>query len=234
MSLLFFYAESAPFWQGMATIAVMFIVSFVLIVIGGYVFVRIIAHVLNTYQNNWENSAKPLGLSVDKKAGGPYKPLVGERNGARISITHFSINPRTTSVGVVSVDHCALVEVMLTPPLDFSFRTYRRETFLEESVAQMVDESDQVGHEFFDHVFKTGCSDLGSLRSLLNVQIMDAESSTILTDLVLAAKKYVRVVLTDRSLSLGIEAEFGDSELIEPVIAKAIYLASRVQRAASL
>ncbi len=233
MSPLAFLAEPMSFRQGMVTIAVMFIVGMVVVVIGGYAFVRIIAYIFNHYQGGWESSAKPLGLTVDKKAGGLYKPLVGDRNGFLISITHFSINPTTSSIGVVSVDHCALVEVALRTPLGFSLRLNKRETFLEKAARYFVDESDQVGHEFFDQVFEIECSDLRSLRTLLNVELKDGGSPTILTDLVHAAKKYDRVILTDRSLSFGIEAEFGQTDAIEPVITHGIHIAQRIETAAN-
>lgn len=231
MNPLFIYAEPRPFWQDMVLLAVIFIVMLVLVVIGGYVFVRIIAHVLNSHQGGWESSAKPLGFSIDRTAGGLYKPLVGERNGARISVNHFGI-PRDVSNGVVTVDHCALVEVMLKQPLGFTLKLSRIETLWEKAAEHLFDNGDDIGHEAFDKIFKIDCSDLTSLRSLLGVEMMDAESSTVFTDLLLAAKKYPRVVLTDRSLSLGVKAELGQADFIEPVIVKAIYLASRVELAA--
>lgn len=232
MSSFFVYAEPTSVSQGIAMIVAMIVISIVLIVVGGYVFVRIIAYVLNSYQGNWESSAKRLGLNIAPSAGGLYKPLVGERDGARIAVTHFGI-AKGTGRGA-RVIHCALVEVGLKEPLGFSLKLSRRETFFEKAVAHVFDESDEVGNEPFDKIFKVECADLGPLRSLLSVEMMDNESSTIITDLILAAKKYPRVLLTDSSLSLGVKAEVGQAELIEPVITKAIYLASRVDAAKKL
>jgi hypothetical protein len=232
MSIALVYAEPMSVWQSMLLTIVLSVAMFALVGVGGYVFVRILIRVLNSYQSSWESSAIPLGLTVDKKGGGIYKPLVGERDGSRISVTHFSINPRTSG-GVLQVDHCAQAEVMLRKPLGFLLNVSRRETLLEKAVAQLVDESDQAGHQLFDQIFKIECSDLSSLRSLLAAEFTEPGSPTLLNDLLLAAKKYHRVVLTDQSISLGAEAYFGEAELIEPVVASAVYLAGRVDAAAA-
>src|SRR5687768_8783670 len=136
MSVLLVYAEPMSLWQGVLLTIGLSLAMIALLAIGAYFFVRIIARVLNSYQASWESSAIPLGLTVDKKGGGIYKPLVGERSGSRVSVTHFSINPRTSSAGVISVDHCAQVEVFLRKPLGFSLVLSRRETLLEKAVAQ--------------------------------------------------------------------------------------------------
>ena len=233
MNIFLAYAEPMSLWQGMLLTIVFSIGALTLAGVGAYVFVRIMARVLNSYQASWESSAIPLGLTVDPTGGGIYKPLVGERNGSRVSVTHFSINPRTSSAGVMSVDHCAQAEVFLRQPLGFSLKLSRRETLFEKAIAHLVDESDDAGHELFDQIFKIECSDLSELRSLLATEFTDPGSPTLLTDLLLAAKKYHRVVLTDRSISLGAEAYFGEAELIEPVVASAVYLAGRVEAAAA-
>ena len=233
MSLFLVYAEPMSLWQGMLLTIGIMVGAFAMVGVAGYVFVRIIARVLNSYQASWESSAIPLGLTVDPKGGGIYRPLVGERNGSRISVTHFSINPRTSSAGVMSVDHCAQAEVFLRQPLRFSLNLSRRETLFQKAIAHLVDESDDAGHELLDEIFKIECSDLIALRSLLATQFADSGSPTLVTDLLLAAKKYHRVVLTDQSISLGAEAYFGEAELIEPVIASAVYLAGRVDEATS-
>ena len=232
MRIVLAFAESMSLGQGILLTVVASLAMFALLGVGAYIFVRIIARVLNSYQSSWESSAIPLGLTVDKKGGGIYKPLVGEREGSRVSVTHFSINPRTSG-GVLQVDHCAQAEVMLRKPLGFSLKLSRRETLLEKAFAHLVDESDQAGHQLFDQIFKIECSDLIALRSLLAVEFTDAGSPTLLTDLLGAAKKYHRVVLTDQSVSLGAEAYFGEAELIEPVIASAVHLARRVDEAAA-
>ena len=233
MSVFLVYAEPMSLWQGMLLTIGISIAALAMVGVAGYFFVRIMARVLNSYQASWESSAIPLGLTVDEKAGGIYKPLVGERDGSRISVTHFSINPRTSSAGVISVDHCAQAEVFLRKPLGFSLNVSRRETLLEKAIAHLVDESDEAGHELFDQIFKIESSDSGALRSLLAAEFTDPGSPTLLNDLLLAAKKYHRVVLTEQSLALGAEAYFGEAALIESMIAKAVGIARRIDEAAA-
>ena len=57
------------------------------------------------------------------------------------------------------------------------------------------------------------------------------ESPTVLTDLLLAAKRFNRVKATDRSITLGVRCDFGQSDIIESTIKKAAYLASRIEDA---
>ena len=227
----YLFAESVPLWKGILIMVALLIGVLIVGGVGAYVLLRIFASLYNSRQSGWESSAAPLGLSVDRNVLGMSKPLVGERDGVPVKVTYYTINPRATAGGAYNADDCAQVEVPLKTPIPFSFEISRKEAFYQKVASKMFDYGELTGHEPFDDVFKTESSDMSSIQSLLNVEMLDAESSTLLTDLMNAAQKYQRVILTDRAVTLGIKAEFGQSELIAPVIDRAIYLASRVERA---
>lgn len=220
-------SEPLPFWQGMLLMLVILIVTLVLTGFGFYYLIRILAGVIDQKRETWAGVAEDLDLEMTDSGGFLLKGMSGKRGDRNVSVTHFAV-----MTGENSSDDYAAVEVQFLTPLNFSFKVNKLEMFYQKVVSFFDDYEQTIGHEPFDKVFKVEASHLPSLLDLLNVEIHDAESSSLLNDLLLAHKKYYRVTFTDTSICLGVRADLGDSHRIEPAIKKAIYLAERVETAA--
>lgn len=222
-----------PFWQGMILAGVVIIASLVLAVVGFYFLLRILRGVLDRRRDRWEKMARALGLTVEntRPAKGVYKPLTGERDGLKLEINYYSINPQISTSGGYSADDCVEVRVFHAPPLNFSFDLARREMLYQKVGAFFNSSEDGIGHEALDKVFEIKSSNKPALVQLLEVEMLDRESSTLLTDLMLVAKKYNRVQISESFVTLGIKTDFSQPDLIESMIDKAIYLVSRVDSA---
>lgn len=202
------------------------IITFVVIGGGAYLFLRVFASLLNSRRDSWESSAQDLGLQVDRNAGTIYKPFTGMRKGKSVTVSHYAVMRDEDSAD----DHVE-VKTSLAFALPFSFAIEKPEMFYQKVVAFFSPNDDDIGHEIFDKRFKVECSDVGDFNALLNVELSGGDSPTLLTDLLLAAKRFHRVKIDDSSVKLGFRADFSDSASIEPVIEKAIYLAERIEAA---
>jgi hypothetical protein len=203
----------------------MLIVTVVVIGGGGYLFVRILASTLNSRRDSWEGSAHDLGFVVDRSAAAVYKPFSGERAGRKVTVSHFAV-PR----GEHSADDYAAVEVSILPSLTFSFKIEKPE-MLQIIAGLLGTDGPETGHDIFDKVFRVSSLNMPSLNAMLNVEMLDGQSPTLLTDLLLATKRFYRVKVNERSVTIGVKADFSRSDLIAPAIDRAVYLAERVEEA---
>lgn len=193
--------------------------------VGAYLFIRLIASVLNSRRDKWESAAGDLGLSVDT-VGGIQKSLNGEFEGRKVKISHYGVQKTENSAD----DHAA-VEFEIDTSLPFSFRIERLEMFYQK-VADMFS-SDETGHEPFDQSFKVETSNVEELVRLLNLDVPGGETSTFLNDLMITQKNYFRVIVTDTSVCLGRKTDLGDTETIRRTLKRAAYLTARLEEAAS-
>ncbi len=219
-------SEPLPLWQGMLLMLVVLIVTLVLVGFGFYYLIRVLAGVIDRKRETWAGVADDLGLQMNDSGGHILKEMSGKRGDRNVSVTYF-----TVPTGENSTDEYAAVDVQFLTPLNFSFKVNKLEMFYQKVVSFFDNYEQTIGHEAFDKVFKVESSDLPSLLELLNVEIPDAESSSLLNDLMLAHKKYHRVIVTDTSICLGVRADLGDSHRIEPALKKSVYLAERVETA---
>lgn len=210
----------------MLRLGVLVLVIFVLVGIGSYLAIRVIAHMFNSRRDSWVSGAEELGLSVDASAGGITKKMSGKRGDRDVTITHFAVQKSQ-----YSSDDYAAVEIAIRKAFPFSFMITKPELFYQR-VANFFTSDDEIGHEDFDKAFEIECSDTRSMMELLNIEMLDGENSTLIGDLMGARKKYYRVKVSDRSVCLGVRADLGDSTAIEPAIQRAIYLANRFEAAA--
>ena len=227
LSILLLKSEPRSFGEGMVMLAVMVVVIIAGTAIGGYIFVRVLAGIINQRRDSWELSARELGMSIDHASGGLNKDMIGTREGRAVRITRYSV-PR----GEHSAYHYAAVEVSIILPIGFSFEIKRPEMFYQH-VASFFTEDTTVGHEPFDKAFTIETSDTPSLMELLNVEMLDGENSNLIGDLMSARKKYHRVKATDNLISLSrLMADLTDASPIEPTLQKAISIAKRFEQAA--
>lgn len=227
MPVTFLLAEPVSMTQGLLMAGVFLIVLFALIGLGSYFFLRIYAGMINSRRDSWASAADDLDLKVDETKPYLIKEMSGVRDGREISVTHYAVQ-----TGEYTSDSYAAVELPITAPFIFSFELAKPE-FAYQKVAEATGLfDDQTGHESFDKAFRIQCSDMPSLLELLNVEIPDGQSPTLLTDLMLARKRYHRVKISDTKVCLGVRADLGDSDPIEETIDKATYLVGRFEAAA--
>lgn len=227
LSILFQKSEPMSFGAGMAMMLAILLVTMAVVGIGGYIFLKLFAGMINQRRDSWELAADQAGLSVDHASGGINKDMIGTRDGRSIRITRYSV-PK----GKYSADHYVAVEVSINVPLNFSFEIKRPEMFYQK-VASFFSEDTEIGHEPFDKAFSVETSDTPSLMELLNVEMLDGENSNLIGDLMAARKKIHRVMATDNSISLSsITTGIGDAGPIEPTLQRAILIAERFEKAA--
>ena len=227
LSTLFYKSEPMSLGAGMAMMVAILVVTFVALGIGGYIFVRVLAEIVNKRRDIWEKAAKDLGLSIDQASGAINKDMTGTRDGRSVRVSRYAI-PR----GESSYDQYAAVEVSMQLPLSFSFEIKRPEMFYQR-VANFFSEDADIGHEPFDKAFSIETSDTPSLMELLSVEMLDGENSNLIGDLMAARKKYHRVKATTSSLSLSsLMADLTDASPIEPALQRAILIAERFEKAA--
>jgi hypothetical protein len=212
----------------MLMFGLMMILLLVIMGVGAYVAVRLIAVVWNSRRDQWESPVAELGLTVDRSAPALQKPFIGDRRGHTVRVEYFSI-PKSR----YSVTPCASAEVSFKKPLGFSLEITKPE-WLHQKAANLVDSSRETGHELLDNAFRVRCSHTPSLMKLLNLEMMDGQNTTILNDLLMATRRYHRVWVTDRSVTLGLKAEPGTAEPINAAIEQAIYLIERFDAAQRL
>ncbi len=220
-------SESLSFGEGMFRLAIMTIILFALLGIGAYIFVRVLAKVVNQRRDSWELIGTELGLATDHNSGPINKDLIGSIEGRDVRISRFAVQ-----TGEYSADHYASVEVKHSASFPFSFKIERIE-MLYQKVASFFAEGDEIGHSAFDKVFRSESSNTTSLLQLLNVEIPGGETATLLNDLMITQKSSHRIIVTDRSVTVSVRFETNDADLIRKCFAKAKYLASRVEAAAT-
>lgn len=226
MDLLILIAEPVPFWKAMLYMGLGTLLIVIMMAAGSYLFIRVIASHLNSRRDSWTATSTSLGLSPDQSRGVMLKTLTGNRGKHVVTVEPFAV-----PTGRYSSDAYAAVEVKFETPLDFSVQISKPEMLYQKVAGFFNSNESEIGFDIFDKAFHVECSHLPSLQQLLNTEMLDGHSSTLLTDLMLANKKYYRVKMTDRSICLGVRAELTDTEIIEATIEKAIYLADRVAEA---
>lgn len=227
LSILFQKSEPMSLGSGMAMFFVMLVVTLIVLGVGGYIFVRVLAGIINQRRDSWELAAAELGLSVDHTTGPINKDMIGTRDGRSVWISRYSV-PR----GEYSADHYVAVEISINVPFDFSFEIKRPEMFFQQ-VASFLSEDTTIGHEPFDKAFTIETSDTRSLMELLNVEMLDGENSNLIGDLMAARKKHHRVKATDLVVSLSsLTPDPGDTTPIKPTFQRAVLIAKRFEQAA--
>lgn len=226
--MLLLKSETGSSGGRMLMIAIFIVLFIVGSVGGGYIFIRILARMINKRRDSWELSARELGMSVDHAPGKFNKDIIGTRDGRSIRISRYSI-PKSR----YTADTYAAVEVSMQLPLNLTFEIKRHE-MLYQKVASFFTGDEAVGHEPFDKAFDVEMSDTPSLMELLNVEMLDGENSNLIGDLMAARKKYHRVRATETSITLSSLTEnLDDASPIEPTLKKAITIAERFEKAAA-
>lgn len=218
-------SEAMPFWQGMLWMVVFMIITFAVLGVGAYFFVKFIASVLNNRRDEWAATATSVGLSVDHASGAINKDMAGTINGHNIRVTKYSV-----SKGEYSHAHYAAVTVDFDAGLPFSFTIKKHETIWGK-ISDLISatESNFAGLETD---FDVEVSDADDTMRLLNVEIPNGNAPTLLGEISLLRLKYHRVILSDTSVTLSGKIELGDSLAVGPTIDKCFYIVERIKAAA--
>jgi len=222
-----FFSDGYEIAKWVLIMVAMMVVTFAVLGAGAYVFVRVLAKLINSRRNEWEDAAKSLHLEPDRSQGSVQKDLVGRRDGGSIRVSYYAVMRSEQSS-----DPHASAEVSISPGFDHTFEISKLE-MLYQRVAEMFDMTSGLGIDIFDKAFSVTSSDPKSLRDLLLLELPAGESPTLMTDLMHARKRFHRVLLTDSSATIGIEARSDQTDLIESAIERAIYLAKRAEAARS-
>jgi hypothetical protein len=226
MALLIVIIEAVPFWKAAIYMVLGSIILFAVMGAGSYILIRFIAHYLNSRRDSWAHTASSLGLTPDQSKGVMLKTLTGKRGEHIVTVEPFAVQ-----TGKYTSDAYAAVEVQFRDPLDFSLKISKPE-MLYQKVASFFDTNEtEIGFDVFDKAFDIQCSHSETLKKLLHLEMLNGQSPTLLTDLMLANKRYHRVIVTDRAVCLGVRADPEDAVAVEATIVKAIYLADRIAEA---
>ena len=223
-AFLYLKSEAVPFGTAMIYIVLFMIVTFAVLGVGAYLFIRFLAGALNSRRDAWQGVAVDLGLSIDQASGAINKDIVGTRDGRAVKVSRFSVQK-----GETSYDEYAAVEIKYNSGISSSFNIERNEMFYQK-VRDFFAEG-ETGHEVFDKAFSTESSNTVELMELLNVEMADGETPTLLNDLMSAQRSFHRVIVTDNSVCLGVKIEPVDSAPIERAIGRVVYLIKRIETA---
>lgn len=228
LSILLLKSEPMSFGAGIALTFAILLGTMVVLGIGGYIFLKVLAGMINQRRDSWELAASELGLSIDQSSGPINKDMIGKRDGRSVRISRYSVQKSK-----YSADNYAAVEVSMQLPLSFSFEIKRPEMFYQQ-VASFFSEDTTVGHEPFDKAFDVETSNTPSLMELLNVEMLDGEYSNLIGDLMAARQKHHRVKVTPSLISLSsLMDDITDASPIEPTLKKAMVIAQRFEQAAA-
>lgn len=224
--LLMLRSEPISGWNAVIYLTVVFIVILIGLVIGGYIFIRLLAWSINSARDSWHNTASQLGLTIDQNDGAVRKKMVGSYKGYPVTVTFFSI-PKSEN----SSDPAADAEVNFDSELPFSFCLERRENYLHKIYDQIFSDDDLAG---LGTDFEMQISDRERMLQLLNSEIPDGERPTLLGDINAAQRNFVRMTISDSTVKLGRRTGKDDVAAIRKTIEKSIYLAERIKSAAKL
>jgi hypothetical protein len=224
LSFIFQRPEPVSMTRGLVYIGILMVLVFGLVGVGAYLFLRLLARLIKTRQDSWAIMADQLGFTVDALGAGIHKDMSGTRDGHAFKVSRFAVQ-RTEN----SADDYAAVEITFDAALPFSFKLEKAEMFYQR-VGAFFSEG-ETGHDPLDKAYKIETSDTNELMHLLNVEMLDGETPTLLTDLMSAQKTFYRVIVTDHSVCLGVKVDLGDAAPIEPAIKRDIYLANRIKAA---
>lgn len=223
--LILLKSEAIPLWQGMLLMVVISIVIFAAIGVGAYFFIKALAKIVNHRRDEWDETAKQLGLTVDHASGVINKDMTGTINGHNVRVTKYSV-PR----GEYSADHYAAVTIDLDAGLPFSFSFKKHETIWGK-IGDLISATEG-NFAGLESDFDVEVSDADDTMRLLNVEIPNGNAPTLLGEISLWRLKYHRVILSDTSVTLGAKIELGESSAFGPTIDKCFYVVERIKAAA--
>lgn len=226
-ALFYLKSEAVSLGTAMIYIVLFMIVTFAVLGVGAYFYIRFLANVINSRRDAWQTVADELGFSVDQASGALNKDIVGTRDGRSIKVTKFSVQKSENSY-----DEYAAVEIKYNAGISSSFKIERIE-MLYQKVRDFFAEG-ETGHDALDKAFEIESSSMVELMELLNVEMPDGETPTLLNDLMSAQRSFHRVIVTDNSVCLGVKIEPVDSVPIERAISRVMYLIMRIEKAAKL
>lgn len=217
--------EPLSMTQGFLLMIVVMIVTFAVLGIGAYLFIKFIAKILNSRRDEWAATAASLGLTVDQASGAINKDMVGTINGHNVRVTKYSVQK-----GEYSADHYAAVTIEYDSGLPFSFSIKKHET-LWNKLGDLLsaDESNFAGLE---SDFDLEISDANATMQLLNAEIPGGNAPTLLGEINLWRREHHRVILSDRSVTISEKVGLADSTAVGPAIDRCIYVVERIKAAA--
>ncbi|HMT08709.1 MAG TPA: hypothetical protein PKA82_11950 [Pyrinomonadaceae bacterium] len=214
-----------PFWQGMLLMIVLMIIIFAGLGVGAYFFIKFLAKVVNQRRDEWDETAKQLGLTVDQASGVINKDMSGTINGHCVRVTKFSV-----AKGEYSADHYAAVTIDFDAGLPFSFSIKKHETIWGK-IGDLISATEEK-FAGLESDFDLEISDTNETMRLLNVEIPNGNAPTLLGEISMLRREHHRVILTDTSVTLSGKIELGDSSAVSPTIDRCFYVVETIKAAA--
>lgn len=226
--LLLTHSEPVSGWSAVLYLILVILVTIVGLAIGAFIFVRVLAWIINQKRDEWIEAADHLGLTIEKH-GGIKKNMTGTYRGYPVTVSFFSIVKPTGDY--YSTDECAVAEVIYDAELPFSFRLERRENLWNRLANRVFGDEDFAGLE---DDFDLQISDTDGAMRLLSVEMPDGERPTLLGDINFTHNTFQRIIISDRSISLGLRTRDDVPGKIKFAMDRSIYLAERIRSAAKL
>ncbi len=223
--LILLKGEAIPLWQGMLWMIVAMIVLFAAIGVGAYFFIKALAKIVNQRRDEWDETAKQLGLAVDHASGVINKDMTGTVNGHNVRVTKYSVQK-----GEYSADHYAAVTIDFDAGLPFSFNFKKHETIWGK-IGDLISATEG-NFAGLESDFDVEVSDAEDTMRLLNVEIPNGNAPTLLGEISLLRRAHHRVIVSDTSVTLSAKIELGESSAVGPTIDNCFYFVERIKAAA--
>ncbi len=226
--LILFLMLSEPIsgWNAVIYLILVILVMAIGLAVGAFIFVRVLAWIINQKRDEWIAAADQLGLTVEKH-GGLKKNMTGMYRGYPVTVSSFSIVKHTGHY--YSTDECALAEIIYDAKLPFSFKIERHENLWNKLTNQMFGDGGLAGLE---GDFDLHISDTDGVLRLFNLEMLDGEQPTLIGDINFALNKFHRIIISAQSICLGLRTRDDIPGKIKFALDRSIYLAERIKSGA--
>lgn len=208
------------------TIGGALLVTFIILGLGGYVFMRLIVLFINSKRDTWEETASQLGYQIDRTSPHIVKPLDGFENNFKVKVLSFAV-----PTGENSVIYCISCEAFFAAPLTLTFEIKTNAFFKGLASRLFGGEDVEVGLAAFDNAFSVESLNPDLIQNMLVVEMLDGKSPNLITDLIGVKKKRETIKVTNSSVLVSTRAEPNDVTRIRSIISDTVYLAERFQAA---
>ncbi|HVF45942.1 MAG TPA: hypothetical protein VNA17_00100 [Pyrinomonadaceae bacterium] len=192
-----------------------------------YLALRLLPVIINRRLDKLAQTAKALGLEVDRTAGHPLiKPLVGVYGKHNVEVLAFR-----QPAGEHSHINLVSCEVFFAEPIGFSFLIKSRPRFFQEVISVFTGPDPEIGVPSFDNAYHVETKSIADLRKMLLFEPDNGMRPCILTDIFLIQKRSRLIEATDTSVKVTVEGEVHEAERIKKGLNDAIFLAERFRAA---
>ena len=220
MLLTFF--EPVSFAEGMIKLFLIFAVLGVTGMVVGFFLLKVLAQVINSRRDSWEETAQTLGLETQHEYVRLVKPLKGVYRNFEIEVSQESPDGENAY---------ATWKAKLRKPLPYVMEI-ATQNFFQRIAESLFDNGEiKVGIEGFDKSFSVSGSDKADIQRLLSVHLPDGKVPNLIVELLSLKKSGYLIKVTDTEVQLQKRESSLDISEIQPVVDAAIHLVERIEKA---